>query len=111
MVRFTTTTTPRRISYVGIHRISTGAEKILLQFSFNDGTDRKALSLTVMITMAITMNDDNDTGNNDGEDYGGDDGNDGNIGDEDDDDSNDDGSDSDNGNNHDGGNNKAMATR
>jgi hypothetical protein len=42
---FTTTTTPRRISYVGIcKRVSTGAEKILSQFSFNDGTKRKALS-------------------------------------------------------------------
>ena len=41
---FTTTTTPRRISYVGIRKIRTGAEKILSQFSFNDGTERKASS-------------------------------------------------------------------
>ena len=51
--RFTTTTTPRRISYVGIRRISTGAQKILSQFSFNNGTERKALSLKVMITTTM----------------------------------------------------------
>ena len=60
MVRFTTTTTTRQISYIGIPIISTGAEKILSQFSFNDGTERKALSLTVMITTTIPINDDDE---------------------------------------------------
>jgi hypothetical protein len=60
MVRFTTTTTPRRISYIKIPIINTGTEKILSQFSFNDGTEHKALSLTVMITMTITINDDDE---------------------------------------------------
>jgi len=60
MVRFSTTTTPRRILYVGIPIISTGTEKILSQFSFNDGTEHKALSLTVMITMMVTINDDDE---------------------------------------------------
>jgi len=33
----------------------------LSQFSFNDGTERKALTLSVMITMTMTIND-NDIG-------------------------------------------------
>ena len=92
--RFTTTTTPRRISYVGIRRISTGAQKILSQFSFSDGTERKALSLKVMITTTMTMNDDDDAGDDDGDDDGGDDGDDDDDDDDDgDDDGNDDGGD------------------
>ena len=102
---FTTTTIPHRISYIGILRISTGIEKILSQFSFNDGTKRKALSLTVMITMTMTMKDDDDASNNDGNNDGGDDG------DDDDEDGNNDGGGGDDSDNHDGGNDDKTTTR
>jgi len=53
----------------------------LSQFSFNDGSERKALSLTVMIMTTITMNNDEDAGNNNGDNNGGNDGDDSNDGD------------------------------
>jgi len=103
--RFTTTTTPRRISYVG-HKY--WRYKILSQFSFNDGTERKALSLMVTITMTMTMNDYDNAGDDDGDDDGGDVCNDGNDGD---DESNDNGGGGDDGDNHNGGNEKTMTMK
>jgi hypothetical protein len=110
---FTTTTTLRQISYVGIYRIGTGTEKILSQFSFNNGTEHKALSLTVMITMTMTMtmNDDDDASNDDSDDNGGDNGDDGHNGNDDDDNGNNDGGGSDDGDSHDGGNDNKTTTR
>ncbi len=113
--RFTTRTTPCRISYVRVLRtISTGTEKILSQLSFIDGTKRKALSPTVMIMATMTMNDDDNAGNDDGDDgddEDGDDGDNGDDGNDDDDDGNKDGGGSKDVINHDGGNNDETMTR
>ena len=91
------TTTPRQASYIGIRRISTGADNVLSQFSSTMAPSIR-LSLTGMIMMTMTMNDDNDAGNCEGGEDGSDDG------DDDDDDGNDDGSGNGDGDNHNGGN-------
>jgi hypothetical protein len=90
---FTTTTTPcEYLTYLEDH----------VTILINNGTKRKALSLTVMITMTMTMNDDDDAGNDDGgggDDGGGDDSDNGDDGDDNDDNGNDDGGGGDKGNN------------
>jgi len=77
--------------------------------------ERKALSLMVMITTTMSMNDEDDAGDNDGDDDGnddgGNDGNDGNDGGDDGNDGDDDGGGGDDGDNHNGGNDETKMTR